>query len=57
MSLGHTSHLEFEKYCQNEHISVIQEPGSNYFGHITTTSGTGRNILKRVVLNLRRTSP
>lgn len=37
------------RVIKEEHISVLQEPGSKYLGHVTPTSGSGRSIANAIV--------
>lgn len=32
-----------------EHISLVEEPGSTYFGHVTPDSGTGKDIVSSIL--------
>lgn len=32
-----------------EHISLVEEPGSTYFGHVTPDSGTGKDIVTSIL--------
>ena len=37
------------RLIKEEHISIIQEPGSHYLGHLTTQLGTARNISSSIM--------
>lgn len=38
------------KSVLEEHISIVEEPGSKYFGHVTPINGTGKEIVKNTIL-------
>ena len=40
----------YQKNVVEEHISLIEEPGSKYLGHATPTSGSSKNI-KQCLMN------
>lgn len=37
------------KSLKEEHISIVEEPGSKYFGHVTPINGTGKEIVTSLV--------
>ncbi|XP_050508651.1 uncharacterized protein LOC126885902 [Diabrotica virgifera virgifera] len=37
------------KTIQEEHISLIEEPGSAYFGHVTPNSGSAKDIVSSIL--------
>lgn len=41
--------INYRKFKQEEHISLISEPGGQYIGHVTTKSGTAHEIKKSIV--------
>lgn len=39
----------FRKLVKEEHISLIQQPRSNYISHVSPTSGSGKNITDSII--------
>lgn len=37
------------RYVKEEHISLVQEPGSNYLGHIVPITGSAKNISSSIM--------
>lgn len=44
------------KTIQEEHISLVEEPGSAYFGHVTPNSGSGKDIVSSILKYMRDNS-
>lgn len=41
------------KTIQEEHISLVEEPGSTYFGHVTPDSGSGKDIVSSILKHMK----
>lgn len=41
------------KSIMEEHISIVSEPGSSYFGHATPSSGSSKSITEAIVTRLK----
>lgn len=41
------------KTVQEEHISLVEEPGSTYFGHVTPKSGSGKDIVASILNHMK----
>lgn len=48
LQLASLDEKKYRKTIVEEHITLIQEPGSKYLGHVTPTSGTANNITKSI---------
>lgn len=42
----------YRRTAVEEYISLVEEPGSSYIGHITPASGSVENILKGILAYL-----
>lgn len=44
------------KSVQEEHISLVEEPDSNYFGHVTPVNGIGNEIVTSILKFMKESS-
>ncbi len=40
------------RFSQEEHVTVVAEPGGQYIDHVTPSSGEGRDIANEIVAKL-----